>query len=457
MTTVTIMSPKDAGAARISVFAPDGKLLVNPQLVVPPSGSLQFEAPTSGIYTANLEPLGNSQALWSFQVEGTEALTVQPPPLASIRHRGLEISPENFSPFEPLPTHDRPIAVIEVESEVHGESSHEGQPVLVGSTSRESGIPLSFENRLLVGNVVDDPRSSAAYSLGLSYDSRPLSYGGWRPYSADSMVEVRHTKTGDVEIEFRRADQLPAANNGARLRLSLAVETTRVQRILVPLFAGGVVVRVKTSSSPHLSEDKLSITPTRPEIHALLQALTSNSTEITTGIWQAIGADPASFADYASPQGKVDPSASVAIGLLMLRLDVLTAHDWWVEGLALAYSWIADASVLAAQRRLANDPPDVDSALKHLQNARRVGAVYFFEANRLQGDLLVALAADAPKGEQREIAAGELARWRRNLPHQVQVGAFFSWLMTNGARTRGGLDARYSAILDTGRMAANAL
>jgi hypothetical protein len=217
------------------------------------------------------------------------------------------------------------------------------------------------------------------------------------------------------------------------------------------------VVRVKTSSSSHLSEDRVSITPTRPEIHALLQALTSNSTEIATGIWQAIGTDPTRFADYASPQGKVDPWASVAIGLLMQRLDALTAHDWWVEGLALAYSWIADASVLAAQRRLANDPPDVDSALKHLQNARRVGAVYFFEANRLQGDLLVALAADAPEAGQRQIAASELALWRHNLANQVQVGAFFSWLMTNGARTRGGLDARYSAILDTGRMAANAL
>src|SRR5437588_832652 len=42
-----------------------------------------------------------------------------------------------------------------------------------------------------------NPDLGAVYSLGLSYDSRPLSFGGWRPFSAET-VHMRHTDSGDV-------------------------------------------------------------------------------------------------------------------------------------------------------------------------------------------------------------------------------------------------------------------
>ena len=189
----------------------------------------------------------------------------------------------------------------------------------------------------------------------------------------------------------------------------------------------------------------------------MLQALTSNSTQTATGIWQAISANLNSLADDAAPHADADPWILVASGLLLLRLNELPEHDAWIGKIADTYPWIADASILAAHRSLAQSPPDVASALKHLNQARRIGAVYFFEANRLQGDLLVALASDAPDPKHRSVAANELAQWRHNLANQVQVGGFFSWLMTNGARNRGGLDARYSAILDSGRMAVGTL
>jgi hypothetical protein len=264
---------------------------------------------------------------------------------------------------------------------------------------------------------------------------------------------MHHTDAGDVEVEFDRGDHLPPPDSGARLRLSFAIESTLVQRILVPLFAGGVTVRLRRTMATGLTND-LSIVPLRPETHALLQALTSNSTEIATGIWNEIGLGATHLARYASADVNDDPWISVAVALLMLRLGWLTDHDYWLEGLARQHPWVADASILAANQRLAQTPPDVDGALKYLQQARRVGAVYFFEANRLQGDLLVALAADAAQAAHRRLAARELARWRTNLPNQVQVGAFFSWLMTHGARTLGSLNQRYSAIVDRGRLMA---
>jgi hypothetical protein len=266
--------------------------------------------------------------------------------------------------------------------------------------------------------------------------------------SDQSQVSVTHEAAGDTVITFKRGDEPVAQDGTARLRLSFAIEHTKVQRILVPLFAGGVTVRMRIADAG--SGGRLSVTPTRRETHGLVQALASSSLQAAKSIWEDISTGPRHLASYASADVTTDPWVSVAVGLLMTRLGWLSGAQSWVEGLAQQYPWLADASVLAAHVRLAQATPDVDGALKHLQMARRIGAVYFVDANRLQGDLLVALAADAPEPKQRETAGKELNRWRDHLNNQVQVGALFSWLMTKGARTHGALDSRYSAVVDRG-------
>jgi hypothetical protein len=461
---VTIKPPKEAGAARISVFAPNGRMLAASRLVLPPTGTFEFNAPNPGIYTASLESLGAGHALWSFPVEGSEALTLQAPSLNSLRPRRIGRADASSEPSDDTSRVSPEIEVAEPGADY--ESSTGGVPgslnriqqqgtaisVLAGAVAPE-GWAIPSMGAATMSTPRFNPDLGAVYSLGLSYDSRPLSYGGWRPFTSET-VQMRHIDSGDVEVDFDRGDHLPPPDSGARLRLSFAVQSTRVQRMLVPLFAGGVKVRLRTAMSPYVTNDKLSIVPSRPESHALLQALTSNSTEVATSIWNEIGFGPAHLARYASADVNDDPWVSVAVGLLMLRLGWLTGHDYWLEGLAQQHLWVADASILAAHQRLGQTPPDLDGALKYLQQARRIGAVYFFEANRLQGDLLVALAADATQDRQRQLAAGELIRWRTNLANQVQVGAFFSWLMTRGARTRGNLDHRYSTIVDSGRLMA---
>ncbi|MCP1835664.1 hypothetical protein J2R76_004004 [Bradyrhizobium sp. USDA 4532] len=447
MPKITIEPPSEAGVVRIGVFAPDGQLLVHPRLVLPPTGAFEFDAPKPGTYTASLESLGAGQVLWSFSV-ASDTSTLKVPPLDSLRVQRPERAGARNRSGGSNTAVPGEIAAIELWADHHPETL----PNILPTDA------VAFERRLDVGNVSAGPTMSfnpgpgVAYSLGLSYDSQPLRSGGWRPFTART-VNTRRTDSGDVEVEFDRDDTLPPANSGARLRLSIAIEANRVQRVLVPLFAGGVRVRLRTAEAPYLSSDTLSIVPSRPETHALLQALTSNSMEIATGIWNEIGHGPAHLARYASADVGDDPWVSVAVGVLMLRLGWLRDNDYWLEELARHHRWLADASILAAHQRLAQNPPDVDGAIGYLQQARRAGAVYFFEANRLQGDLLVALAADGPEKTHRNLAAAELARWRTELANQVQVGAFFSWLMTRGARTRGGLDQRYSTILDSGRLA----
>ncbi|UPT92346.1 hypothetical protein HAP41_0000049490 (plasmid) [Bradyrhizobium barranii subsp. apii] len=511
MPKVTIEPPKEAGVVRIGVFGPDGHVLVQPRLVLP-TGTFEFDAPKPGTYTASLESLGTGQVLWNFPVASDNSM-LQAPRLDSLRLQrsqsagarpivpvsgeiaAIELGEDG--PLVPAPVRPAPAAAtapaaptLNTQAEarrdyelalqvgnrsalnaflaqypdgfyaslaklqldkIAGADHLQTLPNIL-QTHAVASASRSDDGNLSAGSTMSfNPSPGAAYSLGLSYDSQPLRYGGWRPF-AESIVKTRRTDSGDVEVVFDRGDKLPTANSGARLRLSFAIEANRVQRILVPLFAGGVKVVLRTMEAPYLSSDTLSIVPARPETHALLQALTSNSTEIATGIWNEIGHGPAHLARYASADISDDPWVSVAVGVLMLRLGWLHHNDYWLEELARNHPWIADASILAAHQRLAQTPPDVDGAIEHLQQARRVGAVYFFEANRLQGDLLVALAADGPDEIHRGLAAVELAHWRTNLANQVQVGAFFSWLMTRGARTRGGLDQRYSTILDSGRL-----
>ncbi|MGD0104111.1 MAG: hypothetical protein ABSC06_08750, partial [Rhodopila sp.] len=248
-----------------------------------------------------------------------------------------------------------------------------------------------------------DVKSVGPFSVGLSYDSHPGTYGGWLPL-ADGSVEVRH-KGGVSELIFPRQDEPLSSIERKRLRLSFALAQTKIQRILVPLFAGGVVVRIEAGVSAEAAESRINIVPSRLETRALLQALVSGSRGTAEKIWEDVSKCPPQLSLFGSVDVKSDPWVCVAVGLLMIRLGWLTTeNNNWIETLAEKYDWVADASILAAYLRLAQTRPDVDGALSFLTKARKVGAVYFFEANRQQSDLLVSLAADAPELNQRSIA-----------------------------------------------------
>jgi hypothetical protein len=412
MTRVTIDLPHDVGAAQITVFAPDGTVLVAPQLVLPTSSAFEFEAAIPGNYTASLDTLDDDRRLWSFPVLGTSTESVQ-------------------APAQPRRPRDwlRGLAP---------------GPVMRGGSTLESSV-----------------RRDAVYSLGLSCTGQlpdcDLPQGerqGWRPFVSDSAVKVRNAgaDAGDVEVEFQRHDHLRPADGGGLLRLSFAIEATRVQHLLVPLFAGGVTIRVRTATSQHITDNKLSVLPARREVQALMQALTSSSTDVAARLWDDLSTGPANLARYAGADLDEDPWVSVAAGLMLFRLGRLSKRDTWIQSLAERHAWLPDAGILAAHQALSQDEPDIGRALSHLSQASAAGPVYFFESSRLQGDLLVALAADAPGEEQRRAAAGELALRRQRFSDQVPVGAFFSWLAADGARTSGVLDQRNTAILDRGRL-----
>jgi hypothetical protein len=410
MTRVTIDLPDDVGAARITVFAPNGTVLVAPQLVLPTSSTFEFEAAVPGLYTASLDTLDNDRRLWSFPVTGTSTSSER-------------------APAQPRRPRER----------LHG---HAPGPAMRDASTFESGV-----------------RPGAVYSLGLSRTEQQPDCGlpqgegqGWRPFVSDSAVKVRNSDSADVEVEFQRDDHLRPADGGGLLRLSFAIEATRVQQLLVPLFAGGVTIRVGAAASEHIMDNKLSVLPMRREVRALMQALTSSSTEIAERLWDDLSTGPANLANYAGNNMDEDPWVSAAAGLMLFRLGRLNKQDAWIQSLAERHAWLPDAGILAAHQALSQDEPDIGRALSHLSRASVAGPVYFFESNRLQGDLLVALAVDAPGEAQRQAAARELALRRQRFSEQVPVGAFFSWLAAGGARTSGVLDQRDTAIINRGQL-----
>jgi tetratricopeptide (TPR) repeat protein len=370
MIAVYIRPPEEAGAARIGVFGPDGRLLLKPQLVTPGSSQLEFHAPGPGTYTAGVEPLGGNQQLWGFDVDGPGPVTVDVPTCQRSR-----LGAQSFHDF-----------------------------IFADGAARDEINP--------------------SFSLDLLHPD------GWRPYDGRWPTEFRRFERGGVELVLNRGGGPLDSRAVSRLRLSLEIEKKKMRRILVPLFAGGVVIRVIVSPDDQSDVD-VTITPSRREIHSLLQALTTASAKEAEQIWTDLAHGPLELGRYASADVEDDPWISVAVGLLMLRLGWLKDSDTWVEVLTQKYPWIADASILAAHLSLSYATPDIYGALRHLMNARKAGAVYFFEADRLQGDLLVALAEDAPDRQQQDFAARELAGWRYRLPNRRQVGAFFSWLIAS--------------------------
>jgi hypothetical protein len=251
--------------------------------------------------------------------------------------------------------------------------------------------------------------------------------------------------------------RLPAIQDGARLRLSVSIEALRVQRLLVPLFAGGVTVTFQLDPLGGLSIDVL---PLDLEKQSLVKALSTALGDEGQAIWSDF-AKRRSVDQYIFGDLEEDPWIATVASLLPMRFasidDSQELH--WATALCERFSWIPDCHVLLARTRLlkAGDLERdrvvaADEALAGLCTARRLGAPFFCSSNSMLAESLTGLSDGAPLERQRNLAAEEIVRWRRNLPHQRKAGASFSWVMTNGARSRGGLDERYSRVLAQGQI-----
>jgi hypothetical protein len=449
MKTVGFIAPPDSGTARITIIGSHGVSRLwregqgSTSITTPYVNRVEIRDAAPGSYIALIEPLGEPAVVYPFVLDETDD-EVRAPAIREIREIGDIAPPESWR--------------IEVAAEESSRSLNAHADT--GATS-------------LSPQVLDDVRlpneaertQAPCFSVGLSADMQAFRYGRWRPYVGPWPTSITSTAE-TVVLTIKRGYELlvrhqtgnnnaPSLEDRTRLLLSIAIEALCVQRLLVPVFAGGVQVKLALDSLQGLSVDVL---PVDSEKKSLVRALSTAIGDEAEAIWTDFAKNK-SVSDYIYSGTEEDPWIAIVAVLICMRFPNIDDSQVmsWATTLADRYSWIPDCHIVLARMRLlsaGNSREDrisaADKALDGLCIARRRGAPFFAYSNTLLRDMLTTLADGAPAKRQRSRAAAEIVGWRRHLPHQKQAGASFSWTITNGARSYGGVDSRYSSVLVTG-------
>lgn len=452
MTAQHFTLPDAFGAANVQVFSPDGAPLMEQRLATP-GDRLEFDARETGVFQIRIDPVGEPAWLTPVEVDASRsedlsvALLLASRPISSPRlHRVPLTRPRPIDPTVNLPTVGR------VE---RGRKSTSRDLVTMGRASRYLtdafdvgfGRPNRFDLSVsaspsAVRPAIPSPPAIRRITVGVSIDAHPLRAGGWRPYEGPwDLAQGDDNARWTIDI-LRRPDDPPLSAKNARVRVHIAVEKTRVLRLLVPVFLGGVRITLE----PREGDVVATVRPIDPSLHVLMQALGAGGE-----------ADPLQLLDHVAttsgPTILEDPWAVAAFGLVAHRkhIDAFTVRE--AVKLADDCPWFVDASIIAANLLMAEDDPDIPQALRRLSHARKVGAPYFTVSSAMLGDLLVILAADAENAEIRAGARRELRLWRKRLPFQSATGAYFAWVTKGGARNGGRVDDRYVRPLFQGLLA----
>ncbi|MDM8353998.1 hypothetical protein [Brevundimonas diminuta] len=433
MTQQSFVLPASVGAADVQVFTPAGETAAEWRLATP-GKRLVFDAAASGLFHIRVAPLGETPWLAAAMIDVERSSDLSP-----VLRRKEALAPESpILPYEFAATDDLlPSGLFTFNT-----------PLKRTHLQQERGLRSLSATELVLMQWPYSRQSSRPrhIAVGLGLDSRPLRTGGWEPfYGPWELTESATAESWTFEI-YRGPASAPLAAHNARVRVHFAIEQSRVLRLLVPLFQGGVRVTVGSLNG----DVSVTVRPADPNLHMLMQAIGSGSAIESLALLDYV-------AMGATEEVDQDPWGQAAFGLLALRKhpDAFPSKD--AAALADRCPWFADASIIAANLLLADDDPDIAQALRRLSHARKVGAPYFSVSNAMLGDLLVILAADAEAAEHRAFAAQELRLWRKRLPFQAATGPYFAWIAPGGSRNRGRIDARYNRTIFQGLLHENGL
>ncbi len=425
MTTLSFFAPSDAGALRVRLRSPAGS--AQDWIATPFDPVRTLSGVPSGEYTATLEPMGELPVDYVFTVrERSGDVEVRPPTIKELRSQSGAL--EQIEPASRNPT----------------EAPHSDA----------------------------DPQGSVLrrITIGLS-ENVPYRRAHWQPYlGSDVRVELTNSGLDVIIADETREREVP------RLRISMAVEKIRIERFLVPRYRGGVKVSFRPGSLA-TADMNIRVVPVDPGRRALVQTLGARTGAEAAVLARDLRAS-ALFATLRDPAGQDgDPWGTTVLGLLSTRFPAFAelADEVWRDLDLRSIGWLADAHVLAARRRLAAAAgtgssgriQSADEALSKLTSARRLGAPYFGQTNRLMGEMLGALADKAPVEVQRKQALHERDRWRKTIKLSGGANPTFSWMLSNRnsgeigpeagetlyAPTRGELSSTFSRILFEGEVA----
>lgn len=428
MSTFSFKAPGDLSVGRVTLL--QGDEVVSQWITTPGAREMQVDA-RPGVYTANIEPIGLPPQSFAFEIGPQSPMAVESPDLAELAAGWTSKA-----------------SSVRVETPQRKDR--------IGESLVSAWTPSASSE----GSSADQ---SKVISIGLSQQDAGGGRSGWRPYVGEGVIVELQGDSLAVII----APPPAVISATPRLRLSIALERSRVQRLMVPLFRDGVRVEIRPSSLT-TSDFAVRVIPSNLERRALFQALQAGSYEEA----QAVQKDLVPSKDIGGYFNVLDqdPWTAIVAALLTLRFpDLFGAKDpTWAPFLADHYPWAGDTKVLLARHRLINAgrarearEAAAAAAIGDLAAARKRGAPYFAYANQMIGEMLGALVGSRELDETiRRRADRELARWRNDRPLHANAGGAFSWLKSNPrlvdrtptpfTRTRGNLNERYSTVLFRG-------
>lgn len=405
--------------------------VVQQWMATPDARRFTSEAVQPGYYVAEIAPAGKRPQSVIFEVKRGIANSIVVPDFAVLAASGSAINFLNIADREEAL---RAIYGCSADT-VTGEASQSAPDAPEADAAPDLCLAEPVEygsgaSSMLLGSMPEilPPGPAKLITVGLAIE-RAGQRESWDRFDGPCSARLLG---GRLSIEIGApADWTPAS--GRRVRLSLAIQGVRVERLLLPLYRGGTTVDL-TCSPLSPNDVVLEVPPVDPRIRAVWRALQAGTRDhaaaVRDDVLQVRGAEPIAL-DAA------DPWEAMLAGLLYLRFpeEFGPLSAAWAAELAERFDWAADAHVIRA-RQLASDPgatPEAvlrsaSAAVDLLIKAQARGAPYFNQSNQFFIELIESLAStEIPPDAARRIVRAR-HRWQREQVLQRRAGVSFSWL-----------------------------
>lgn len=422
-------APKDLSVGTVRIVG-EGQTIAE-WVATPGNRIFQQVGLKPGVYSAEIGPAGVAPQSVVFEVREGQANNVALPTFSALSSSGTNISFFDSSTLQAVAEFPHALTL-------NIPSTSEAAIGALETTSgeRPQGKPdpsLRLEPVVVSGET-------KRISVGLSEERRGRET--FEIYRDTSRIQL---VSGRVEIDI---PSNPSHDSWAdhRVKLSVAIEQSRIEYCLLPLYLGGTKITI--APPPFAPSDiELSILPIDPRRRALVRALDAGSSAEASAVRDDVlrKDNPASL--LAEERG--DPWAAILSGLLAIRFpDVFDPIEpAWADELFQRAGWAFDTHVIRASRTLSAvadaDPEAEDravaSAVADLSRAESSGPPYYRYTNQLFGEMAAGIS-EYPRLKVLGIDADTAkrfdrlhARWRRELPLQRGAGSTFTWLANDAA------------------------
>ncbi|MGZ6317051.1 MAG: hypothetical protein ACXWNQ_07305, partial [Anaerolineales bacterium] len=270
----------------------------------------------------------------------------------------------------------------------------------------------------------------------------------WRPLSPFLVQTSLELGGGRFNLEVKGQPERLFSSGEERVRLSLAIEGVRVERLLLPMYQGGTTIEL-TPSPLSASDVELQVIPSDPKLRALLRALQAGTSDHAKAVRDHV----LEGHNLAVMLGKEtgDPWGAILSWLLFIRFpDVFGEYSSSLaeqEHLSELAPWAHDSYVIRARQLLCasvSSPEDqtraAEGALDLLVMAQVQGSPYYGYTTHLFSEMIDALCAFESLPPYASAMARKVRQqWSRDYPLQSSAGASFSWLYHDRAMLKEGV------------------